>query len=151
LRGAPGYGLSVAKTRITRGEAVRIVREGAKSRRPFAVLSFRGAVVVVFFVFLVMAVLFGKARLMVPCFYAVMSLITFSVYATDKSAAESNGWRTKERTLHLLELACGWPGALLAQGWLRHKSRKVTYGTVFWLIVAVNLGALLWLMGRRAI
>lgn len=71
--------------------------------------------------------------------YAGLSLITFVVYAIDKSAARRRGPRTPERTLHLLSLAGGWPGALLAQRWLRHKSAKASFRRVFWVTVAVNL------------
>ena len=88
---------------------------------------------------------------MVPCFYFVMSLVTFALYASDKRAAKEGGWRTSERALHFFEFACGWPGALLAQGWLRHKSAKTSYGAVFWAVVAANVAALFWLMSRRAI
>lgn len=71
--------------------------------------------------------------------YAGLSVITFIVYAIDKSAARSKGPRTPERTLHLLALAGGWPGALLAQRWLRHKSAKASFRRVFWATVAVNV------------
>lgn len=136
----------------TRQEAKRIIREGARNRRPpFARLSLRGAVVVVFFLFLTMAVLFGKMGTMVPFFYLVMSLVTFAIYAADKRAAMDGGWRTSENALHLLELLCGWPGALLAQGWLRHKSSKTGFGVVFWVASGINFAGLLWLMSRRMI
>jgi uncharacterized membrane protein YsdA (DUF1294 family) len=71
--------------------------------------------------------------------YAGLSLITFVVYAIDKSAARRKGPRTPERTLHLLSLAGGWPGALLAQRWLRHKSAKASFRRVFWVTVVVNV------------
>jgi uncharacterized membrane protein YsdA (DUF1294 family) len=76
--------------------------------------------------------------------YAAASLACFVAYAMDKSAAKSRGRRTPERTLLLLGLACGWPGALLAQQWLRHKSVKATFRARFWLTVVVNLGAFLY-------
>ena len=61
---------------------------------------------------------------------------------SDKARAENGTWRTPEKVLHLLELAGGWPGALVAQWRYRHKTRKVSYQISFWLIVVVNLAVL---------
>jgi uncharacterized membrane protein YsdA (DUF1294 family) len=47
--------------------------------------------------------------------------------------------------LHLLALAGGWPGALVAQNRLRHKSRKKPFRTIFWATVAINGAAFVWL------
>lgn len=139
-------------TRLTRQQATRIVREGVRNHRPpFSQMSLRGAVVVVFFLFLFLAVLFGKMGLMVPVFYLAMSLVTLVVYAADKRSARRGDWRISEKGLHFLELACGWPGALLAQGWFRHKITKPGYGTVFWIAVGLNFAGLLWLMSRRMV
>lgn len=74
--------------------------------------------------------------------YLGLSLLTFLAYALDKSAAVRGGWRTPEKTLHLLALAGGWPGALLAQQLLRHKSSKQPFRTVFWATVVLNVGGL---------
>jgi uncharacterized membrane protein YsdA (DUF1294 family)/cold shock CspA family protein len=71
-----------------------------------------------------------------------MSAITFVAYALDKHAAKTGRWRTPESTLHLLELAGGWPGAWIAQQMLRHKSRKPGYRVAFWTMVALHGGAL---------
>jgi len=71
--------------------------------------------------------------------YVAMSFATFIVYALDKRAARLGQWRVKESTLHVLALLCGWPGALLAQHLLRHKSAKPTFRRVFWLSVALNI------------
>jgi uncharacterized membrane protein YsdA (DUF1294 family)/cold shock CspA family protein len=73
--------------------------------------------------------------------YLTASFITFVAYALDKSAAQSNRWRTAESTLHLLAIACGWPGALLAQQFLRHKSAKREFRIVFWATVVINVVA----------
>jgi len=72
-------------------------------------------------------------------FYLAMSMATFIVYAGDKRAAAKGGWRVAEGTLHGLALACGWPGALLAQQLLRHKNRKPGFLRLFWLCVSLNL------------
>jgi uncharacterized membrane protein YsdA (DUF1294 family) len=74
--------------------------------------------------------------------YAGMSLLTFVVYAIDKAAARAQRRRTPESTLHMLALAGGWPGALLAQQWLRHKSVKQPFRVVFWLTVVLNVAGL---------
>jgi uncharacterized membrane protein YsdA (DUF1294 family) len=69
----------------------------------------------------------------------VASVLTFVVYLIDKLAARKGGRRVPERTLHALALACGWPGALCAQQWLRHKTSKPSFVFGFWLTVAGNL------------
>lgn len=68
-----------------------------------------------------------------------MSLVAFLAYALDKSAATQKRWRTSEGTLLLIGLACGWPGALLAQQFLRHKSAKPSFVAAFWLTALLNV------------
>lgn len=71
--------------------------------------------------------------------YSAMSMATFIVYALDKRAAGRGDWRVAEGTLHGLSLACGWPGALLAQQLLRHKSAKPSFRRLYWLTVVLNV------------
>ena len=101
------------------------------------------AIVMLFLVSVAGAVFAGKLPLAVPGVYIVASVIAFVAYALDKSAAKNDGWRIQESTLHLLGLLCGWPGALLAQKALRHKSRKREFQIVFWATVVLNCVALL--------
>jgi uncharacterized membrane protein YsdA (DUF1294 family)/cold shock CspA family protein len=85
---------------------------------------------------------------MVYVLYFGLSLFTFIAYAIDKSAAVNGSWRTRERTLHMLGVAGGWPGALLAQQLLRHKCSKPSFVAVFWITVVVNVaGFLAWHAG----
>ena len=91
------------------------------------------------------AVLAGAMSVIVAIAYLGLSLVTFLAYALDKSAAEAGRWRTQESTLHLFGLVGGWPGALLAQQLLRHKSGKREFQTVFWMTVMLNCAALVWL------
>ena len=78
--------------------------------------------------------------------YITVSIVTFCVYAYDKSAARNGRWRTRESTLHILALTGGWPGALMAQRILRHKSRKPEFQRVFLVTVVLNWGLLLYLI-----
>jgi uncharacterized membrane protein YsdA (DUF1294 family) len=80
--------------------------------------------------------------------YLVMSLTCFVAYAIDKAAARNGSWRTPERTLLLLGLVGGWPGGVLAQQWLRHKTSKRSFQQLFWCTVAANVGGFLWLSSR---
>ena len=70
--------------------------------------------------------------------YAIASIITYFLYAWDKRRAETGAWREPERGLHFLELIGGWPGAFIAQRRLRHKSSKLSFQLVFWIIVALH-------------
>lgn len=74
--------------------------------------------------------------------YVVMSVATLATFAWDKRAATNARPRVPERTLHILELLGGWPGALLAMKMVRHKNRKAR----FWMVTAaiVALHAVAW-------
>lgn len=74
--------------------------------------------------------------------YAIASVACFVAYALDKSAARAGRWRIPESTLLMLGLCCGWPGAIVAQQSLRHKSVKASFRMKFWGTVAVNVAAL---------
>ena len=79
--------------------------------------------------------------------YALMSLITFFVYGFDKRRARLGGSRVPERTLHVLELLGGWPGALGAMRVFRHKTQKRSFRLVFFAIVTLHVlgwGAYVW-------
>lgn len=85
----------------------------------------------------------------VPVWLLLASVAAWSVYALDKRRAQAGAWRISEASLHLLELLGGWPGALLAQHHLRHKTRKVGFQILFWSIVAFYQGlAVMILIGR---
>jgi len=83
-----------------------------------------------------------KLPMWVAGVYVVLSVVTFIAYAADKSAASTNAQRTPEITLHGLALAGGWPGALLAQQFLHHKSTKQEFRQTFWGTVLLNVAGL---------
>ncbi len=59
--------------------------------------------------------------------YAGMSLAAGLMHLADKRKAKRGARRIPERSLHLAELAGGWPGAWLARRLLRHKTSKTSY------------------------
>lgn len=71
--------------------------------------------------------------------YLAASIICFGVYAVDKSAATQGRWRVSEKTLLLLGVVGGWPGAIVAQQTLRHKTQKASFRSAFWATVFLNL------------
>ncbi len=81
--------------------------------------------------------------------YAIMSVLAFIMYAKDKKAAEWGNWRTPESTLHTLSLLGGWPGAKIAQSFLRHKSSKLSFRVTYWATVVANCCALSWLITQK--
>jgi uncharacterized membrane protein YsdA (DUF1294 family) len=82
--------------------------------------------------------------------YVATSGLTSFLYADDKQRAQRGAWRVPELTLHLCELAGGWPGAFLAQRRLRHKHAKPGFQFVFWLLVGAHqFAAVDYLLGGR--
>jgi uncharacterized membrane protein YsdA (DUF1294 family)/cold shock CspA family protein len=125
--------------------------KAAKPKQSSSVLSY--VMAVGFLLVVVGAVLVSAIPMPIMLLYLVVSSATFVAYALDKSAAKRGAWRTSESTLHLFALVGGWPGALIAQNRLRHKSRKQPFRTIFWVTVLLNIAALAWLFtpeGARA-
>ena len=71
---------------------------------------------------------------------AVTSLWAFGAYGIDKRRARTGDRRIPEKTLQFLALVGGWPGALLGQQVFRHKTQKLSFQLVFWMVVVLHLG-----------
>lgn len=106
----------------------------------------RVIVAIVFCLLLIVFYLAGRLPLGVMGVYVAASVIAFGMYGYDKFSAKVGRWRTPEKTLLTLGLIGGWPGALLAQEWIRHKSSKVSFQVVFWITVAINCAVLAWIV-----
>jgi uncharacterized membrane protein YsdA (DUF1294 family)/cold shock CspA family protein len=131
-----------------RPRAVNVRRSRPIRTKPHAPTadSVKLVVASLFILLIIATTLNGILRFAVAATYAVGSVLTFVVYWFDKSAAQGGRWRTKESSLLLLGLAGGWPGAVVAQTVLRHKSRKASFQVPFWGTVVMNSAALGWLL-----
>jgi len=132
-------GKRAAKVELVQARrAARPSERAARARWGMATL---GAIPAFLVLYLVLAVVW-RLPPWVAGLYLAVSLTTFVAYAVDKSAASRGAWRTPESTLHLFALAGGWPGALLAQQFLRHKSTKQPFRQVFWATTLLNVAGL---------
>lgn len=89
------------------------------------------------------------ARLPLAVFwwYCGLSSLAFVIYGWDKLSAKRDWRRTPEKSLHLLAVTGGWPGALLGQQVFRHKTSKRSFQRAYWAMVALNclgLIAMVW-------
>jgi uncharacterized membrane protein YsdA (DUF1294 family)/cold shock CspA family protein len=136
-----------ARVRIAGGDAAAAAGPKSSARRrlfsDFRADATLAAIPAFAALYVVVTLAWGTPPLLLPVVYLALSAVTFIAYAWDKAAAMRAARRTPESTLHLLALAGGWPGALLAQQWLRHKSSKTSFRAVFWITVALNVAAFL--------
>jgi uncharacterized membrane protein YsdA (DUF1294 family)/cold shock CspA family protein len=129
------------KKRAKRVEAIKSVRPVTRVRKDnpaqwgtasyFAIPAFLVVFAVTAFVWTVPSWVAGV--------YLAASFLCFAVYAIDKSAAAAERRRVSEDTLLGLGLVGGWPGAIVAQQVLRHKSSKASFRARFWATVIVNV------------
>ena len=98
-----------------------------------------------------LVVAFVREGITLSAFFAIYLLLTvvcsaiaFLLYGIDKRRAVKNQSRISERTLHILNLLGGWPGAHLAQRLFHHKTLKISFRLVFWLTVSIHLAIIAW-------
>ncbi len=140
------YELSVDKQ--GRKCAVKIARSSDRKIKKQSVKNNSVAIITaIVFLIIVGGIIFIKqASFLILYAYIIISLVTFLIYGWDKSAAKKNHWRTPENNLHFLSLIGGWPGALIAQIFFRHKSKKQPFRMIFWLTSVVNICIFIGLM-----
>lgn len=129
------------KKRAARVEPARAVMTRANRRRELRAGRAGPALLALpaFAIVYVVTSVLTRPPLAFVAVYLIASLTTFLAYALDKAAARREAQRIPESTLHALALAGGWPGALLAQTFLRHKSAKTEFLRVFWVTVVANV------------
>ena len=72
-------------------------------------------------------------------YLAGINLVTFAMFAWDKHSAIHGQWRIPEKTLLVLALVGGTPGAIAARQRLRHKTRKQPFRAQLILIAGLHV------------
>jgi uncharacterized membrane protein YsdA (DUF1294 family)/cold shock CspA family protein len=134
------YEVEVTVDGRTRARVVRVASVPAsQTRRParIGILSFLP--IVLFAALYVVVEIRWHPPYWILAVYLVTSLVSVLIYSADKTAAVQGRWRVSESALLLLGLAGGWPGAIVAQRVLHHKTRKRSFQTVFAGTVVANV------------
>ncbi len=143
------YSFRVTEGRNGRPQAqdVRIIRPppaAARGVRLADMITERGFRFLVIPAFIFLAVMIALNRPVSPIWWVVYSLASvacFIGYGFDKRAAHRKEWRISETVLLLLGLVGGWPGAIAAQEYYRHKTQKPIFRQLFWMSVGINMAA----------
>ena len=99
-----------------------------------------------FYAVLILLAVMGKLSWLFIVWYILLGLITYLIYARDKLAAQRGRWRIPESTLHILSVLGGWVGAMIAQNYLRHKSKKSEFRMTYYATILINLAGLLFVL-----
>jgi uncharacterized membrane protein YsdA (DUF1294 family)/cold shock CspA family protein len=129
------------RKRAKRVQAIKSSRPAARARNdnPAQWGTASYFAIPAFLVVFAVAAFLWKVPGWVAGLYFVASVVCFVVYALDKSAAAAERRRISEDTLLGLGLVGGWPGAIVAQQVLRHKSNKASFRARFWGTVIANV------------
>ena len=144
----PGQRVSYRVTQSEKGPAAVAVRPGSVLGTPYLLFSLIGfGLAAVIGIGLLLTVGRGQPpAVWIALWVVALSLAAFFIYGFDKSQAQRGGLRVPEAILHLLSLLGGSPGAFLAMRVFHHKTSKRSFQVVFWLIAAVQLGVLAYLL-----
>ena len=119
-------------------------------KNPFFLLHFAFVIGAAWYTenYLFKAPIFSYKTMMLFIVYhlASINLVTIIAYGVDKRAAKKGQWRVSEAKLHTLELLGGWVGAFIAQKIFRHKTKKKSYQTTFWLMLAIQIAVIYYVL-----
>ncbi len=74
-----------------------------------------------------------------------INISTFLLYGYDKLISAGETLRVPEWNLHALAILGGSPAGLSAQKFFHHKTIKGSFQLVYWIIVALQVGLLMWI------
>ena len=81
-----------------------------------------------------------KYAIICACVFGVISIITYVLYAVDKSRAQKKQWRIPEATLIGFSMLGGGAGGYLAMFLFRHKTKH-------WYFHFFNILGMIWQIG----
>jgi len=113
---------------------------GKKQYSPYLIFG----VISFVFILLLFAYLSQQIHLLIAYLLSI-NLTTFLLYGYDKLISSGEYLRVPELNLQALSLLGGSPAALLAQKFFRHKTIKESFQLVYWVIVILQIGFLIWL------
>ncbi|MCT7941011.1 DUF1294 domain-containing protein [Shewanella holmiensis] len=101
---------------------------------------------VIWLVFLMIGYGFYALSPWVISLFIGINLLSFIITWYDKRIATQNQTsaqtqrnRISEKTLYLYALIGGWPAAIIAQQYFRHKTQKNAFKYRFWLSIVINI------------
>ncbi len=88
-------------------------------------------------------VFFTQKANVIHAYLIALNVVTLVLYGFDKRQAIKSGMRVPEIVLYFLALIGGSPAAGVAQIIFRHKTKKTSFRVVFFLIVTLQITAVL--------
>lgn len=79
-------------------------------------------------------------------YFLAINVVAYPVWAIDKRQSKAGGFRIPEWTLHLLSLAGGGVGGVIAMKTLRHKTRKKIFSLFHPALAGLSVAALGWVL-----
>jgi uncharacterized membrane protein YsdA (DUF1294 family)/cold shock CspA family protein len=127
--------------KTAKGLSAVSVKAGAKQRSPYLIFG------VVSLVITLGIFAYATQHLQTLLAYLVaINITTFLLYGYDKFISKGERLRVPELNLQALALLGGSPAALLAQKFFRHKTIKESFQIVYWIIVAIQFGMLVFML-----
>ena len=136
-----GQEVEFAVKQTKKGLSATKVVAGSKQRSPYFTFGLVSLVVTAaLFAFLY---LYQHLNPLVSYLIAI-NISTFLLYGYDKLIAGGEALRVPEWNLHALAMLGGSPAGLSAQKFFHHKTIKGSFQLVYWAIVVVQVGLLVW-------
>lgn len=81
--------------------------------------------------------------------FLILNIITFFAFAIDKQRSRIGSRRISEKTLLILSALGGTPAALIAMNYFRHKTKKLSFGALLIIILALQVSFVVWFLQFR--